>query len=339
MEDLEEKKDYKDRVKYVCKAKNTCTLNIKNLRISDSGEYKFRILTKKQKKYSGSPALHVKMSRTTVTEGQKVTLNCSSSCPGDTNPTYIWYHNSLLLDSQKMAKKNKLTLRSATSDNSGSYSCAIKGHEDHPSPAKALTVRCEYAPRNTSASVNPSSNTAEGDTVTLTCSSDANPPVHSYTWYWTSGNVTILRGRGEHLTLTQASGDGGCYHCEALSKLSPQNSSCIEVILAARPTQHTYSIAVAVTVFVVLILVFGIIYLSTLLTILKQGDSGPTTSYLKQRVESGDEDDVQYASVQFKARNKDKAPDSTATQPHVQEKEEDVTYASVNILNASQNRR
>lgn len=54
-----------------------------------------------------------------------------------------------------------------------------------------------------------------------------------------------------------------------------------------------------------------------------------------QRVDSGDEDGILYASVQFKAKSKDKASDSPTMQPQVQEKEEDVVYASVQFRSPS----
>ena len=61
----------------------------------------------------------------------------------------------------------------------------------------------------------------------------------------------------------------------------------------------------------------------------------PRTSDQAQRVDSGDEDGILYASVQFKAKSKDKAPDSPTMQPQVQEKEEDVDYASVQFRSPS----
>nr|XP_033472412.1 B-cell receptor CD22-like [Epinephelus lanceolatus] len=56
-----------------------------------------------------------------------------------------------------------------------SYSCAVKGCGGFPSPSV-------YAPKLPSVSVSPSAEIVEGSSVTLTCSSDANPAA-TYTWY------------------------------------------------------------------------------------------------------------------------------------------------------------
>lgn len=42
---------------------------------------------------------------------------------------------------------------------------------------------CLDSPRNTAVSVSPAAELQDGVPVTLTCSSDANPPVQTYTWY------------------------------------------------------------------------------------------------------------------------------------------------------------
>ncbi|XP_038550801.1 sialoadhesin-like [Micropterus salmoides] len=63
-------------------------------------------------------------------------------------------------------------------------SCALKGREDFPSPSV-------YAPKLPSVSVSPSAEIVEGSSVTLTCSSDANPAA-KYTWY--KENQTLIQG-------------------------------------------------------------------------------------------------------------------------------------------------
>src|SRR4029434_4180849 len=79
-------------------------------------------------------ALQVVMSATTVTEGQTVTLTCNhiQPCPAHVNPTYIW---NKPVTSQPTISGNTLTLTSVSKRDKGSYSCALKGHEDHPSPS------------------------------------------------------------------------------------------------------------------------------------------------------------------------------------------------------------
>ncbi|XP_064858215.1 uncharacterized protein LOC135560280 [Oncorhynchus nerka] len=72
-----------------------------------------------------SPGLQVK-----VTGGhQDKTLTCSTTCTLTDNPTYIWYKNGQHLNKPT---SHQYSVNSYSSD---SYSCAVKGHEDHHSPA------------------------------------------------------------------------------------------------------------------------------------------------------------------------------------------------------------
>src|SRR4029434_8246446 len=89
-------------------------------------------------------ALQVVMSPTAVTEGQTVTLTCNHAqpCPAHVNPTYISYQDRKAVSNQHTMRDNPLILNSVSSKDSGSYSCALSGHEDHPSPAVSLIVRC-----------------------------------------------------------------------------------------------------------------------------------------------------------------------------------------------------
>ncbi|XP_051802058.1 junctional adhesion molecule A-like isoform X3 [Acanthochromis polyacanthus] len=70
-----------------------------------------------------------------VTEGQRVTLTCSTSCPLTDNNNYIWYLNGRPLSQNKHLVLDPVSLQDA-----GNYSCAVKTHEHMTSAAKMLTV-------------------------------------------------------------------------------------------------------------------------------------------------------------------------------------------------------
>eukprot|EP00063_Salmo_salar_P082547 XP_014057382.1 PREDICTED: B-cell receptor CD22-like [Salmo salar] len=240
---LSDDPDYKGRVTYRKDEVNGHTLTIRDLRESDSAEYKFRFITDQTGgKYSGYPGvtlsvtgLQVKVTPATVTEGQKVTLTCSTTCTltDNPNPTYIWYKNGHVT-----TQSNSLFLNPVSSEDAGRYSCAVEGHEDLPSNEETLTVR--YGPKNTSVSVSPSGEIVEGSSVTLTCSSDANPPVDKYTWY--RKNVTSPKALGQSYSITNISSeDRGEYCCEAENEVGAKISKLVPVNVLYKPKTTSLS--------------------------------------------------------------------------------------------------
>ncbi|XP_040892288.1 uncharacterized protein LOC121180730 [Toxotes jaculatrix] len=77
-----------------------------------------------------------------TTEGQKVTLMCSTSCPLTENPeAYIWYKNGELLYEDWSPWYQELV----SSEEAVRYSCAIKGYEDLRAPevsVDSITSTC-----------------------------------------------------------------------------------------------------------------------------------------------------------------------------------------------------
>ena len=76
----------------------------------------------------------------TVTEGQRVTLSCITSCPLTGPLSYIWYKNddSVLLEEPN----NQLVLEHVTLRHAGNYSCSIRSDQPLRSAQKTLTVQC-----------------------------------------------------------------------------------------------------------------------------------------------------------------------------------------------------
>ncbi|XP_062311863.1 sialoadhesin-like [Osmerus eperlanus] len=104
------------------------------------------MITDKDGRYSGSPGvqlnvtgLQVKVTPSTVTEGQNVTLTCSSTCPLTGNSSYIWYKNN---QTRPETKQKLLYLDSVSSEDAGRYSCAVTEHQHLRSPEETLNVTC-----------------------------------------------------------------------------------------------------------------------------------------------------------------------------------------------------
>jgi hypothetical protein len=83
-------------------------------------------------------------------------------------------------------------------------------------------------PKNTSVSVSPSGGIVEGSSVTLTCSSDANPPVQIYIWYKTNGAETSMRHSGWSYRITNIiPEDRGEYYCLAVNEVGCKRSKLV----------------------------------------------------------------------------------------------------------------
>uniref|UniRef100_A0A4W5KLR7 Ig-like domain-containing protein n=1 Tax=Hucho hucho TaxID=62062 RepID=A0A4W5KLR7_9TELE len=136
-EDLTTDPGHAGRVEYAGeKERGRSTLRITDLREEDSAEYKFIFNTRTSRWGYSFPGttltvtdLQVKVTPAAVTEGERVSLTCITTCTLTDNPTYIWYKNGHIV------KENTSSLYSDSFSAADSYSCAVKGHEDLHSPA------------------------------------------------------------------------------------------------------------------------------------------------------------------------------------------------------------
>lgn len=83
------------------------------------------------------------------------------------------------------------------------------------------------APKNTVALSNPTGPVPEGRAVTLTCQSDANPPVERYSWYKDISGQVTWKANGQTLVLLVSKADSGLYLCEAHNEKGSQRSKAM----------------------------------------------------------------------------------------------------------------
>ncbi|XP_071204164.1 B-cell receptor CD22-like [Salvelinus alpinus] len=237
-EDLSSMPGCEGHIEYLGDKKSNCTLRITDLRLSDSAGYRFRFITSGEKFTGSRVSLTVtdvvlEMDPTSVSERENVTLTCRTNCRLDPITAFRWYKNG-----QPIPNSNTYSpvysLFSVSSEDTGRYSCAVEGHEDLPSAEETLTVT--YGPKNTSVSVSPSGEIVEGSSVTLTCSSDANPPVDKYTWYKTNG--------GHYQSISnQNTGPQHVYNCEAWSGIRKGRSESINIDVKYAPRNTSVSVS------------------------------------------------------------------------------------------------
>ncbi|XP_045898907.1 B-cell receptor CD22-like, partial [Micropterus dolomieu] len=85
-----------------------------------------------------------------------------------------------------------------------------------------------------SVSASPSGEIVEGSSVTLTCSSDANPAAN-YTWY--KENEDSSKASGQNFTITEFRAEhSGKYYCEAENRRGRHNSTLHLVVVAGNST-------------------------------------------------------------------------------------------------------
>ncbi|KAG7513908.1 B-cell receptor CD22-like [Solea senegalensis] len=200
--DLKSEPDYSGRVEYLCD-NNRCTLTIKDLRESDAALYKVRIITNQPRgSFTGSPGVTLSVRdpqlqinvRSLAHHSPWKELTCHSSCQLPDYLSYVWYNNG-----QEVGRKTKY-LHVQVFSPTDSYHCE---HGSIRSPPV-------YAPKLPSVSVSPSGQIVEGSSVTLTCSSDANPEA-TCIWY---KNQTLIKGAERIYRLSPISSeDRGLYEC------------------------------------------------------------------------------------------------------------------------------
>ncbi|CDQ78788.1 unnamed protein product [Oncorhynchus mykiss] len=117
------------------------------------------------------------------------------------------------------------------------------------------------SPRNTSVSVSPSGEIVEGSSVTLTCSSDANPPVDKYTWY--KKNVTSPKASGQSYSITNISSeDRGDYYCEARNIKGTETSIPVHInVMSVFPWVPVMGVGAVLTAGVLLVTIYVMILL------------------------------------------------------------------------------
>ncbi|KAL6481956.1 hypothetical protein MHYP_G00100360 [Metynnis hypsauchen] len=140
-----------------------------------------------------------------VIEGDNVTLTFKTTCSLTVRPTFTWYRNGHRLSSST----DQLHLQPVSSDNKDRYHCAVLGQN-----SSVVTLNVRYGPKSVSVS-----NSSE----TLTCSSDANPPVQNYTWFKEGGSSPV--GSGHSYRALQS----GFYYCVAQNEHGSQKSAAVTV--------------------------------------------------------------------------------------------------------------
>ncbi|RVE76529.1 hypothetical protein OJAV_G00010830 [Oryzias javanicus] len=218
--DLKEDPEYKDRVEYN-RYSNYYNLRISGLRESDSAVYKFMFITNHQTgRYIGEPGVRLTVgdlqvlvvSTSDQQEDSDVQLECFNTCDPDGLEDYVWFKNGSMIQSET----SQTFLYRSWISSTDRISCSLRDSKKKKSPEV-------YAPQTPTVSLDPPTEILEGSSVTLTCSSDANPAAN-YTWF--KENKDSPKSEEQMFTISDITAeDGGLYICVAQNKLGQQNST------------------------------------------------------------------------------------------------------------------
>ncbi|XP_061097717.1 uncharacterized protein LOC133128295 isoform X2 [Conger conger] len=229
--------------------RKTCTTLLENLpkhardkylfRLHDPIKYTFRETFVELIITDSPPQPKLTTEKVEVMEGTSVSLSCSAAAPCPKLPPNLTW-TPRLSDSVDQLQENEdkttsvssvLTFTASHLHHGQKITCRAlyplqQGGNQTSEASLILTVL--YPPKNTSVSVSPSGSVLEGSSVTLTCSSKANPPVQNYTWYRVNGTEMNSVGTGQNLTfnVTESSGSEQ-YYCEAQNKHGKENSKTV----------------------------------------------------------------------------------------------------------------
>ncbi|XDV16451.1 hypothetical protein PO909_016159, partial [Leuciscus waleckii] len=232
--DLSKDPEYSQRLQYLGDKQQNCTVRLSHVTRKDSHMYYFRFITNKPGgKWIGDPGVTLTVtdlqveSPERVTEGDSVNLRCKSSCALTDRATFIWYRNSQPL-TERRDRNNELLLQSVRREDSGRYSCAVDGHT-HISPDVQLNVM--YPPVKPVIYISPSGVIVKGDSVTLNCISDSNPPAEIS---WIKGGTIVGSGRIYSISKI-SSDDSGEYKCKSINEHGEKYSDAVTLNVMYSP--------------------------------------------------------------------------------------------------------
>ncbi|XP_043101017.1 B-cell receptor CD22-like [Puntigrus tetrazona] len=240
--------------------KDTHFLTLSSVREADKHIYYCRLTTNRGT-WTGFPGAQLDVTdlqvetEQTVKETDPVTLRCKSSCSLP-RTSFIWFRNTERFTTG-IISENQLHLQSVSRLHSGNYQCAVSGYEHLISPPVYLNV--EYPLRSVRVSVSPSAEVVEGDSVTLICSSDSNPPALNFSWF--KENQSSAVGSEQSLIISSFnSSHSGLYYCEAQNQHGFLRSASVSV--SVKGVQRVVHILTGIVVgcgaliFIIFIIVF-----------------------------------------------------------------------------------
>ncbi|KAL7373975.1 hypothetical protein ABVT39_018758 [Epinephelus coioides] len=184
-------------------------------------------------------------------EKESVTITCSASTPCPHSPPKLTWN--LTQDPHNITEENtdqtfttkiQKTITLSDKHDGVTITCSATYPVDggnHKTAEERKTLNVSYAPKDTSVSISPSGLVSAGSLVNLKCSSRANPPVSSFTWFKISNDGLIKVSEGDFYSFNVIC--GGVYFCVATNDLGNETSSEIHLTVEDAPKDTSVSIS------------------------------------------------------------------------------------------------
>ncbi|XP_058630308.1 sialic acid-binding Ig-like lectin 14 isoform X2 [Onychostoma macrolepis] len=224
-----------------------CTTIFYDVSSNHNGKYYLRIMSGEDLKYTYKQSfstidviesphkprvqLYVAQDQEEVLEGSSVSLRCSAETLCSSPPATLTWSSTPRIPLSESSRLQELisdlNFTATHREHGVTFTCTItyQLQDKNKTAQDSITVHVQYSPKNTAVSVAPSSSVLEGSSVTLICSSDANPAVN-YTWSRESEGQLEQLQTGDTLTFNRTDPTHrGWYHCTAQNQHGAQNSS------------------------------------------------------------------------------------------------------------------
>ncbi|KAM4568144.1 sialoadhesin-like, partial [Fundulus diaphanus] len=155
-----------------------------------------------------------------VKEGDTMSLICSAPAPCVPHPpTLTWTFTQGNLQERMQENRDKTLVKTSVLN----FTASHLHHRQTISCTAVYKKQDGNSPKNTDVSVSPPGPVLENSEVTLTCSSNANPAVKSYTWYRVDGGHETVFGT-ERILNVKVSTDRKIFLCKAENYLGEGRS-------------------------------------------------------------------------------------------------------------------
>nr|XP_033472827.1 sialic acid-binding Ig-like lectin 6 [Epinephelus lanceolatus] len=275
-------------------------------------------------------------------EKEFVTITCSASTPCPHSPPKLTWnltqdpHNTIEDNTdQTFTSKIQETITLSDKHDGVTITCSATYPVDggnFKTAEERKTLNVSYAPKDTSVSISPSDLVSAGSWVNLTCSSRANPPVSSFTWFKTSKDGPIKVFDRDYYSFNVT--DGGIYYCVATNDLGNGISPEIHLYIEGGDSSVQWA-AILGGIFGILVLICLVVCVwrlkSTHSTAQQTQSQTDEELVVEEQARKAEEEDIHYGEIDFSKRR----PEASSASKQDSGQQQDVLYAQIKVSNTT----